>query len=302
MGPSRQNVGRSRWAVAAVGVGAAFVGTRILGVAPKRAYTAAALGSAVFAAQLFNVQILPFSSVHLIGGVLLAWVLSPALGALTMTGILTLQAVLLGDGGLLALGANIINMGLMPAAAVALVRRGKADCPAADSPWTLALTAFACTVLAAGLIVLEVSVGRSAAQLEGLQYFAARMLAWHALAGVAEAGLTVAIVAVLAKLAARRLRSAWSFRQKRAGLVVAASLAIAVLSLPAFRFGKRRPRTAIRRHWWLPNSRAWPSERSKRRANWPAPRPWCKVCRSAWPPRCPVRKVRWWCWPRFCPA
>lgn len=219
--------------VAALGVGAAFVGTRVLGVAPKRAYTAAALGSAVFAAQLFNVQILPFSSVHLIGGVLLAWVLAPPLGALTMAGILTLQAVLLGDGGLLALGANIINMGLMPAAAVALVRRGMSEQHAARAPWILAGTAFGCTLAAAALIVLEVSVGRSAAQLEGLQYFAARMLAWHALAGLAEAAVTVAIVAALAKMAARD-SAVLELSVKRAGLVVAASLAIAILSLPTF--------------------------------------------------------------------
>ena len=49
--------------------------------------TAAALGAAVFAAQMFNVQVLPFSSAHLIGGVLLAWMLGPAIGLLTMTGI-----------------------------------------------------------------------------------------------------------------------------------------------------------------------------------------------------------------------
>jgi cobalt/nickel transport system permease protein len=230
--------------VAALGVGAAFVGTRVWGIPPKRSYTAAALGTAVFAAQLFNVQILPFSSVHLIGGVLLAWVLSPALGALTMSGILTLQAVLLGDGGLLALGANIINMGLMPAAAVALVRRGlarreNAGQHVAGSLWTLALTAFACTVAAAGLIVLEVSIGRSAAQLEGLQYFAVRMLAWHALAGVAEAALTVAIVAMLAKLAASDLSglecpTKLELSARSAGLVVVASLGIALFSLPTF--------------------------------------------------------------------
>jgi cobalt/nickel transport system permease protein len=235
--------------IAALGVGAAFVGTRVLGVPPKRAYTAAALGTAVFAAQSFNVQILPFSSVHLIGGVLLAWVISPPLGVLTMTGILTLQALLLGDGGLLALGANILNMGLMPAAAVALVRRGivrrgmvrrgKSNRHTAASPWLLAATAFGCTVAAAGLIVLEVSIGRSAAQLEGLQYFAARMLAWHALAGVIEAAATVAIVAALAKWAVRDVTSAdlsakLELSPQRAGLVVAASLAIAVLSLPAF--------------------------------------------------------------------
>jgi cobalt/nickel transport system permease protein len=232
--------------VAALGVGAAFVGTRVLGVPPKRAYTAAALGTAVFAAQSFNVQILPFSSVHLIGGVLLAWALSPALGALTMTGILSLQALLLGDGGLLALGANIINMGLMPAAAVALLRRGKADVQATDSPWTLALAAFGCTVAAAGLIVLEVSIGRSAAQLEGLPYFAARMLAWHALAGVAEATLTVAIVAGLANLAARestgpRLSAKLELSPRSAGLVMAASLAIALLGLPAFGLASAAP-------------------------------------------------------------
>jgi cobalt/nickel transport system permease protein len=228
----------------------------VLGVPAKRAYTAAALGSAVFAAQSFNVQILPFSSVHLIGGVLLAWVLSPPLGVLTMTGILTLQALLLGDGGLLALGANIINMGLVPAAAVALVRRGLArrenvDPKAARSPadlhlWALAATAFACTVLAAGLIVLEVSIGRSAAKLEGLEYFAARMLAWHALAGVAEAASTVAIVAVLARLAARdtagsQLSAKLELSPKSAGLVVAASLAIALLSLPAFGLASAAP-------------------------------------------------------------
>jgi len=239
-------------AFASLGVGAAFVGTRVLGIAPRRAYTAAALGSAVFAAQLFNIQILPFSSVHLIGGVLLAWVLSPSLGALTMAGILTLQALLLGDGGLLALGANIINMGLMPAAAVALVRRGlPADAEATSAassspaswtaaPWTLALTAFGCTVAAAALIVLEVSLGRSAAQLEGLQYFAVRMLAWHALAGVVEAAATVAIVGLLARLAARDA-TGLELSARGAGLVVAASLAIAVLSLPAFGLASAAP-------------------------------------------------------------
>ncbi|HEX4145442.1 MAG TPA: energy-coupling factor ABC transporter permease [Pirellulales bacterium] len=236
--------------IAALGAGAAFVGIRVLGVPPKRAYTAAALGSAVFAAQSFNVQILPFSSVHLIGGVLLAWILSPPLGALTMTGILTLQALLLGDGGLLALGTNIINMGLMPAVAVALVRRelarrGEVDQTASRSLWSLAATAFACTVAAAGLIVLEVSIGRSLAQLEGLGYFATRMLAWHALAGVAEAVLTVAIVAGLARLAARDsgggLAAKLELSPGSAGLVVAASLAVALLSLPSFGLASAAP-------------------------------------------------------------
>ena len=86
-------------------------------------FTAAALGAAVFAAQMFNVQIMPFSSAHLIGGVLLAWVLGPSLGLLMMTAVLTIEALILGDGGLLALGINVINMGVAPAVFVAVARR-----------------------------------------------------------------------------------------------------------------------------------------------------------------------------------
>lgn len=85
--------------VAAIGAGVAVAAARRSGLDRDRVRTTAALGAAVFAAQMFNVQVLPFSSVHLIGGVLLAWVLGPAIGLLTMTGILALQAVLLGDGG-----------------------------------------------------------------------------------------------------------------------------------------------------------------------------------------------------------
>ena len=67
----------------------------------QTAYTAAALGVAVFAAQMFNVRILPFSSVHLIGGVLLAWTLGPPLGVILMTAVLAVEAAVLGDGGFL---------------------------------------------------------------------------------------------------------------------------------------------------------------------------------------------------------
>src|SRR5437016_3982415 len=62
----------------ALGVAAASTGIAIFAARSKpldrgTVFTAAALGAAVFAAQMFNVRIGPFSSVHLIGGVLLAW-------------------------------------------------------------------------------------------------------------------------------------------------------------------------------------------------------------------------------------
>lgn len=69
------------------------------------------LGAFVFAAQMINFAIPGTgSSGHLCGGMLLSAIVGPYAGFLTMISILALQCLLFGDGGLLALGANIWNM------------------------------------------------------------------------------------------------------------------------------------------------------------------------------------------------
>lgn len=71
------------------------------------------MGAFVFAAQMINFTIPGTgSSGHIGGGILLAILLGPYSGFLTMASILVVQALFFGDGGLLALGCNIINMGL----------------------------------------------------------------------------------------------------------------------------------------------------------------------------------------------
>lgn len=68
-------------------------------------------GAFVFAAQMINFTIPGTgSSGHLCGGMLLAALLGPYAGFLTMIGVLLIQALLFADGGLLALGCNIWNM------------------------------------------------------------------------------------------------------------------------------------------------------------------------------------------------
>lgn len=70
------------------------------------------MGAFVFAAQMINFTIPGTgSSGHLGGGILLAVILGPHAGFLAMASILTIQALFFADGGLLALGCNIINMG-----------------------------------------------------------------------------------------------------------------------------------------------------------------------------------------------
>jgi cobalt/nickel transport system permease protein len=73
------------------------------------------LGAFIFAAQMINFSIPGTgSSGHLGGGLILAILLGPYAAFLTMTSILTIQALFFADGGLLALGCNIFNLGFFP--------------------------------------------------------------------------------------------------------------------------------------------------------------------------------------------
>ncbi len=74
------------------------------------------LGAFVFAAQMINFAIpATGSSGHLGGGLLLAILLGPHAALLTIASVLFVQALFFADGGLLALGCNIFNLGVFPA-------------------------------------------------------------------------------------------------------------------------------------------------------------------------------------------
>ncbi|MCF8167306.1 MAG: PDGLE domain-containing protein [Rhodoferax sp.] len=74
-----------------------------------------AMGAFVFAAQMVNFAIPGTgSSGHLAGSLLLSVVLGAPAALVVMASVLTVQALFFADGGLLALGANIFNLGLVP--------------------------------------------------------------------------------------------------------------------------------------------------------------------------------------------
>jgi cobalt/nickel transport system permease protein len=68
----------------------------------------------IFAAQMINFPVAGGSSGHLIGGTLAAILLGPWAGIVVMACVVALQALLFQDGGLLVMGANILNMGIVP--------------------------------------------------------------------------------------------------------------------------------------------------------------------------------------------
>lgn len=67
----------------------------------------------IFAAQMFNFPINNGTSGHLIGGVFASVILGPYAGTVVVSVVLVVQAVFFSDGGIIAMGANIINMAII---------------------------------------------------------------------------------------------------------------------------------------------------------------------------------------------
>lgn len=67
----------------------------------------------VFAAQAVNVPIPGGVSAHLVGALLIAALCGPEAAVMVITAVLIVQRLVLQDGGLTALGANLLNMGVM---------------------------------------------------------------------------------------------------------------------------------------------------------------------------------------------
>src|SRR5512143_3017443 len=71
------------------------------------------LAAAIFAGQMLNFAVAGGTSGHLIGAALATILLGPWAATLVLTCVITVQALLFQDGGLLVLGANIFNMAIV---------------------------------------------------------------------------------------------------------------------------------------------------------------------------------------------
>ncbi|MBV9612127.1 MAG: energy-coupling factor ABC transporter permease [Acidobacteriaceae bacterium] len=109
------------------------------------------MGAFVFAAQMINFPVGIGTSGHLVGGTLLACLLGPWSAALVVTSILIVQALVFQDGGVLALGANVINMALLGVVAGYLPAR-----ILAQSKWRFygVFLGGICSVLVSGVLAL----------------------------------------------------------------------------------------------------------------------------------------------------
>lgn len=73
------------------------------------------LAAFIFAAQAINFPVAAGTSGHLLGGALAAIVMGPWAATLIMTAVIAVQGLLFQDGGLVVMGWNILNMGVITA-------------------------------------------------------------------------------------------------------------------------------------------------------------------------------------------
>jgi cobalt/nickel transport system permease protein len=147
----------------------------------------------IFAAQMINFPITGGTSGHLLGGVLAAVTLGPWGGILVMTAVIAIQALLFQDGGLLVMGANILNMGVI----TALIGYGLYRSVITQSqPARLAVIGAAAWLSVMGA-ALATSLQLWLSGTIPLNIVIPAMMSVHALIGIGEALITVAAVAFI---------------------------------------------------------------------------------------------------------
>jgi cobalt/nickel transport system permease protein len=188
------------WIAAILGVGyALFRVNRELD--ERRVPMMGVMAAAIFAGQMLNFSVTGGTSGHLLGAALAAIVLGPWAAVLVLTCVVSTQALLFQDGGLLALGANIVNMalvGVVVGYAVYLTVRKLAGA----TRWGTLLSGFVAGWFSIMIAALFCALQLAASGTSPANITVPTMGAIHALIGVGEGLITAGALALL--YAARR--------------------------------------------------------------------------------------------------
>jgi len=194
------------------------------------------LGAFIFAAQMINFTIPGTgSSGHLGGGMILAVILSPHAAFIVMASVLTVQAFFFADGGLLALGCNIWNLGIYPCF-IAYPLMYKPIVRSGNSPKRIVIASVISAVaglqLGAFSLILETLLsGRSELHFGSFVFF---MQPVHLAIGLVEGFVTAGVINFIRAVRPEILESSVSARPLTADLstnkVLAGLLIITVLT------------------------------------------------------------------------
>jgi cobalt/nickel transport system permease protein len=183
----------------------------------------------IFAAQMINFPVAGGTSGHLLGGALAAIILGPWAGMLVMTAVIAVQGLLFQDGGLLVMGANILNMGLLTAIIGFGLYRSVANRSRGTKLTVSGIAAWLSVM--AGALATSLQLWLSGTS--NLQTVVIAMLSVHALIGLGEALITVSALAFIARTRPDLLDDESSSTESSRGWVIAGlfiSLVVVLLS------------------------------------------------------------------------
>lgn len=191
------------------------------------------MGAFVFAAQMINfpLPLLAGASGHLGGAALLAILLGPRSAVLIMTAVLSVQCLIFQDGGLLALGANILNIAVVPSClAYAVYRLFVGESRHVGSRVYAGSFLAALLGVCAGAAMVPIECAAAGVIELPTGAFLGAMLSVHAVIGCVEGVITFAVIACLCRTRPDwlRLTAAWRPASRWA---VLASLAAAAFVL-----------------------------------------------------------------------
>jgi cobalt/nickel transport system permease protein len=147
----------------------------------------------IFAAQMLNFPVAGGTSGHLLGGALAAIVLGPWAAMLVMTAVIAVQGLLFQDGGLVVMGANILNMGLLTAIVGYGLYRIVSQSHTTAKLAVAGVAAWLSVMTAALSTALQLWLSGTAK----LELVVPAMLGIHTLIGIGEALITVAALAFI---------------------------------------------------------------------------------------------------------
>jgi cobalt/nickel transport system permease protein len=150
----------------------------------------------IFAAQMINFPVAGGTSGHLLGGALAAILLGPWSAMLVMTAVIAVQGLLFQDGGLVVMGANILNMGLLTAVIGYGLYRSVLNRPPNVRLAVAGLAAWISVIAGALSTSLQLWLSGTAQ----LQLVLPAMLGIHALIGLGEAAVTVTALAFILRV------------------------------------------------------------------------------------------------------
>jgi cobalt/nickel transport system permease protein len=180
------------WLLTAVMVGLAIARTNHA-LGEKQIPLMGVMAAFIFAAQMLNFPVAGGTSGHFLGGALAAIVLGPWAGILVMTAVIGVQGFLFQDGGLLVMGANIFNMGILTAAIGFGLYRTVINRSRTTRMVVAGLAAWLATMSAALMASLQLWVSGTSR----LEIVIPAMLGVHVFIGIGEALITVAALAFI---------------------------------------------------------------------------------------------------------